>query len=136
MIIVRAAITACILLSFILVKAQNSSVGNVEIFQDDRISGLIEKHIAINSKFKKQGYRIQIYFDSGNNSKNGAYTAKSSFLSRYPDVEAYVSFESPFYKVRVGNFRTRLDAFCFLNHIAAHYTNAFIVKGEIDFPPL
>jgi len=120
----------------IYVMSQNNNIGNVEIIQDARIDDLVNTHIAINKKFKQNGYRIQIFFDSGNNSKSAAYKAKSDFLTLYPDIESYVVFESPYYKVRVGNFRTRLDAQRFLNVISSHYTNAFIVKDVIDYPQL
>ncbi len=117
--------------------AQNQNIkGNVQIIQDNRITELVDKHIAINKKFQKNGYRIQIFFDSGNNSKNAAYAVKTEFLMKHPNVDTYVIFESPFYKVRVGNFRTRLDAQCFLNNISSLYTNAFIVKDMIDYPDI
>lgn len=117
----------------ILAQSQNN-IGDVQIIQDDRVVELVEKHIAINKKFKKNGYRIQIFFDSGNNSKNGAYKAKTDFLMQHPNVETYVIFESPFYKVRIGNFRSRLEAQSFLNNISSQYSNAFIVKDIIDYP--
>ncbi|HRS54065.1 MAG TPA: SPOR domain-containing protein, partial [Bacteroidales bacterium] len=75
-----------------------------------------------------------IYFDSGNNSKSRAYEVKHSFTLNYPDVDVYILFEAPYYKVRVGNFRTRLDAYSFFRKISAKYPDAFIVKDFIDYP--
>ena len=80
------------------------------------------------------GFRIQIFFDSGNNSKTKAQSIYEEFKAKYPDIGAYLSFKSPNYKVRVGDFRTRLDAQRFLNEIIAEYPSAWIVADMIRFP--
>lgn len=116
---------------------QSADTGKVEIIQDARIDILIEKHIALN---KKQtgipGYRVQIFFDSGNNARNKANKIRAEFLLKFKDVESYVIFQSPNYKVRVGDFRTRMEAQGFLKEISDLYPNAYTVKDEIQFPSL
>jgi len=119
------------------IKAQNHNSGTVEIIQDNRIGDLVKKHIALNKKQEGiSGYRIQIFFDSGANSRERAVNVKTKFLTKYPDESIYVLFQEPNYKVRVGDFRTRMDAKGFLNKISKEYGNAFIVKDEINFPKL
>ncbi|MFA4852936.1 MAG: SPOR domain-containing protein [Bacteroidales bacterium] len=111
--------------------------GKVEVIvQDARISTLVAKHVAFNeSRGSIKGFRIQIFFDSGNNSKNKAITAMNEFKAKHPKTEAYLMFLEPNYKVRVGDFRSRMDAQHFLYKIAEEYPNAFIVKDdEINFP--
>jgi hypothetical protein len=96
---------------------------------------LVSKHIQINQNRKSmEGYRIQIFFDSGNNSKTKAQSIYEGFKAKYPDVRAYLSFKSPNYKVRVGDFRTRLDAQRFLNDIIDEYPNAWIIADMINLP--
>ena len=95
----------------------------------------MSKHIQINQNRKGiDGYRIQIFFDSGNNSKTKAQSIYEIFKSRYPEVGAYLSFKSPNYKVRIGDFRSRLDAQRFLNQIIEEYPNAWIIADEINLP--
>ncbi len=119
------------------VCGQSSNSGKVEIVQDVRIDMLINKHIELN---KKQtgipGYRVQIFFDSGSNSRNKANKVKAEFLLKYKEIEAYKIFQSPNYKVRVGDFRTRMEARGFLKEISSFYPNAYTVKDEIQFPKL
>jgi hypothetical protein len=118
------------------VSAQPRQTGKVEIVQDERIPGLIDKHIYLNENGKLEGYRVQIFFDSGNNSKNRAFAKKGQFLSMFPNVGAYLTFQSPNYKVRVGDFRTRLDAEGFKARIIMDFTDAFVVMDEINYPSL
>lgn len=98
---------------------------------------LLDKHLQI-ARYEQtiDGYRIQIFFDSGNSSQSNANNARTEFLRRYPEIEAYVTFDSPYYKVRAGDFRTRLEAQHFLNRIIAIYPNAFIVIDKIQYPKI
>jgi hypothetical protein len=117
----------------------SQKTGKVEmIIGDSRINTLVEKHKTwCDNRGSIKGFRIQIFFDSGNNSKSKAISAMSEFRSKHSKVEAYLMFQEPNYKVRVGDFRSRMDAQRFLHKIADDYPNAFIVKDdEINFPPL
>jgi hypothetical protein len=115
--------------------SQNS--GSVEIIQDARISTLVEKHIQLNEIQKGvPGFRVQIFFASGNNSKPNANKIKSDFLAKYPRVKAYVIYQEPYYKVRVGDFRSRLEAQGFLNIVTFDFPSSYIVSDEIQIPEI
>lgn len=126
----------CFLNSYAQTEA--SEVGNVEIIQDSRINTLLEKHKVINEKYPFiEGYRIQIYFESGNYSKKKAGDVKARFQNLFPEADAYIIFQEPYYKIRVGDFRTRLDAQAFLQKIISDFPNAFVVKeNQINFPKI
>lgn len=83
-----------------------------------------------------EGYRVQIFFDSGTNSGNRAEDAKKSFEEEYEGVPAYITWRAPNYRVRVGDFRSRLEAEKFLARISRDYPNAWVIKDEINYPPL
>ncbi len=135
----KTTIKLSLLLFFVLnsgfLFSQNT--GKITINQNDNISKLIQEHKTFN---KNQsgiiGYRIHIFFDSGNNSKSKAYSIKSQFMAEYPDVEAYIVYQEPNYKVKVGDFRTRLDAQRFQDQISNQYKNAFIIKEMINLPKI
>ncbi len=115
--------------------SQEMTKSNVRIIQDDRVDLLVSKHIQINQNRKGiNGFRIQIFFDSGNNSKTSAQAIYTGFTVKYPDIPAYLSFKAPNYKVRVGDFRTRLDAQRFLNEIITEYPGAWIIEDLINLP--
>ncbi len=116
-------------------QEKSKEKGHVQVIQDERVDLLVSKHIQINQNRQgMDGFRIQIFFDSGNNSKTKAQSIYEEFKAKYPDIGAYLSFKAPNYKVRVGDFRTRLDAQRFLNEIIAEYPSAWIVADMIRFP--
>ncbi len=80
------------------------------------------------------GYRVQIYFDSGNQSKKKANDVKTQFLAKKPDVPCYLVYQAPNFKVRVGDFRSRYEAYKLYREIRNDFPSAYIVKDEISFP--
>ncbi len=132
MLLRKTATLFLIFLAFAAVaKAQK---GNVVIVENPQISTLVEKHKYLNEKQKIVGWRVQIFFDSGNNSKSRAFSKKGEFMTKFPNMPVYLMFQSPYYKVRVGDFRTRIDAEGFKQKIVGEFTDAFVVKDEINFP--
>ncbi|MCX6232005.1 MAG: SPOR domain-containing protein [Bacteroidetes bacterium] len=113
------------------------TVGNVEIIQDEKVDELLKKHVKVNEVANTiPGFRINIFFQSGNNSKAGAMQCKSNFIAKYPDIEAYVVYEEPNFKVKVGDFRTRMEARGFVQQIKMDFPDAFVIKDLINFPKI
>jgi len=118
-------------------KPDRDGTGKVEVYQDSRVDTVLKRHIAYNSQQNgMDGYRVQIFFDAGNNSLNRANNVVEQFQLLYPGDTAYVSFSEPYYKVRVGDFRTKLDAEGYLQEVLPDYPNAFVIKDKINFPKL
>lgn len=106
-----------------------------EVIQDSRVDLLVSKHVRINQVLKTiDGFRVQLFSDSGNSSKTRAQALQDELLARYPAMGVYLTFQSPNYKIRIGDFRTRLDAQRFLNEVAIDFPNAFIVSDQINLP--
>ena len=122
-------------MSFLTVY-QSNGVSQVVVHADDKITGLMEKHIAVNknNSGKMMGFCVQICFESGSNSREKAEQARRTFLSKYPKSSAYVSFKEPNFRVRVGDFRTRAEARGFREEILAEFPQSFVVKDEIKYP--
>ena len=97
--------------------------------QDSLIHQLVNRHIAINqAKRSMPGYRVQIYF--GQN-RTKATEVKTDFLQLFPKTGAYLVYQQPNFKIRVGDFKDRLEALKFLKEIQSLYAAAFIVKDEV-----
>lgn len=75
-------------------------------------------------------YKIQIFSESGNNAKQKALDVKSEFESKNADVSASLIYQQPNFKVRVGHFRSKIDAQRMINKLKYSYPNAFIVKDD------
>jgi len=112
-----------------------SAQGKYNLKGDAAIETIVAKHIYFNENVKGfPGYRIQIFFESGNYSRNRAFGEKAKFMARYPDVQAYVVYQEPYYKVRVGNFRNKLEAEAFRQRIIEDWPEAYLIKDDIDLP--
>ncbi|MEI8202681.1 MAG: SPOR domain-containing protein [Bacteroidota bacterium] len=124
-------------IAFIASQAVYCQAGTakIEIVADERVQVLLDKHLEINNTKKYiQGFRIQLFSESGANSKTAALDMKTKFLAKFPNQETYIVFVEPNYKLRVGNFRTRMNARGFLKEIIAEYPNAYVIKDIIEFP--
>lgn len=77
------------------------------------------------------GYRIQIHFGQD---RNAAKQVQNDFSGKFPYFSSYLVYQQPYFKVSVGNYRTKLDAVRCLNQIKKSYPGAFIVKEKI-YPP-
>jgi len=118
-----------------LLQAQNfaSDSGKVQLVQDARIKELLEKHVEINSRASIKGYRVKIHFGAD---KTRAKEIKARFLAKFPNVPAYEKYDQPNFNIRVGDFRTKLEAYKFYKEVQADFPSAFIVQDEIEFPDL
>lgn len=131
-----------LMFGFVLLNAQNPATRGSDkkeksyVSRDERVDILQDAHRKINRQTGMSGFRVQIYTDSGNRSKLRTDRVKAEFDAKYPSVPSYISYNEPDYRLRVGDFRTRLDALRFLNEISSTYLSAIIVVDKINFPPL
>ncbi|MFA9214780.1 MAG: SPOR domain-containing protein [Candidatus Methylacidiphilales bacterium] len=96
------------------------------------LDSLIEKNIAINKLNKTiPGFRIQIF--SGNE-RNNANNIKTHFLKLYPNQTAYLAYQQPYFKIRIGDFKTRLEAKLFYNKIKEEFGECIIIADKINLP--
>ena len=101
-----------------------SQEGTVEVIQDKKIDALLNVKKSINAS--EINYKIQIY--SG--SRPGADKALTEFRSSFGKWRSTKEFETPNYKIWVGNFKTRLEADRALVKIKRKFANAFYFKPK------
>ncbi len=120
-----------ILYCSLLVTDGSDSVKRIQS-KDQKIQAMVQKHTESQTG-KIKGFRVQIHFGA---EKSKALQIKSKFLSRFPEVRAYDPYDAPYFKIRVGDFRTKLEAYKFLKSVQAEFPGSFIVTDEIELPPL
>ena len=91
--------------------------------------------LALGPKVKINGFRIQVYF--GDNSRKGKTEARAAglrFKNSFPDLPVYVSFASPHWLCRAGDFRSMEEASEVLRQIREMgiFREAVIVKSKIN----
>jgi hypothetical protein len=115
-------------------QALNGSV--VKIKQSPDIVTLMQSHIANASQKKISGYRIRIFFDNKQDARIKSENIRQSFAQSFPGVGVYWTYDAPYFKVTVGDLRSKSDAMKMLKRLQVSYPSAFIVREHINFPPL
>lgn len=117
--------TACYSQDSILISTNK----NYSVKQDEKISELLNKYKDYNHKKEfTEGYRIQIMYTD---IRDEVYKSKGAMYKEFPDLISYVEYEQPYYKLRLGDFKSRLEATYFLQQVITLYPGAFIVKDKI-----
>jgi hypothetical protein len=135
----KYTIGLCLLLACLQSSAQTDSTGNIVVHKDPRIDLLIKKQIDINEETTRDtrrtmsGYRIQVI---NSNDRNKVFTAKARIYQSYPELKPYLLYQPPFYKLKVGNFKTREEAEEYRKELSRDFPSGlYIVKDIIEVKP-
>jgi hypothetical protein len=108
--------------------------GKVTVTKDPLIDSLIARRLELNragvsgNSVTLSGFRVQIF--SGLD-RALVYSEQVKFKTRYPGISSYISYTQPNYKLRVGDFRTRLEAEKLMNELKKYYSSLFIFSEMI-----
>lgn len=136
--------------------------GKVTIYQDDAIKNLLgtpllgkgsgnnnilnqlnttsdENNETSKKYVKARGYRIQVYSGSDQKrSKNEAQYRRNTIQSSFPNMEVSVTYNSPVWRVKAGNFKTREQASQALSEMKARFPGLgremYIVNDVVKIP--
>jgi hypothetical protein len=122
----RSTHTLLLLLAFFSITtkmvAQNS---NLTLNSDPKFEQLLSEKRKSNLNLSySDRYKIQIYNGASENAKK----TLSEFRQEYKNLDATIIFNTPNYKVWIGNFRTRMEAERYLVDIQKNYKNVFLIK--------
>ena len=113
------------------------SNGSVNVSQDDRIESLISKQrqlYKLDSSFS--GYRIHVFMEIGNEALKHAEDVKKQFEKAFPDIPIYLTYSEPYFRLRAGDFRNRVEAEKCLRRIKPKFKEAFVTADMIYRPKL
>lgn len=108
----------------------------VSIAQSAAVREGMLRHIGSNSGRKMGGWRVRIFFDNKQDSRAKSEVALKDFQARYPGYGAYRTFANPFFKVTVGDFRTKSEALELLERLRKDFPSAFVIRESISYPAL
>jgi hypothetical protein len=130
-------------ISDLFARTDNTSkAGQLNIVQSSEIDSLIRRHIIANKNlyntygyYGRDGFRIQIYSSSNRNAREESKKVMADFINKFPDIVSYPLYADPgYFKVRVGDFRTKTEATKLFLKISKEFPNAYIVPDIISFP--
>lgn len=119
--------------------------GEVNVIKDPLIDSLIAKRLEVyrtggdvTVKTNKPivsgyGYRVQVFYGSD---RREMFNQQSRFKSSYPKINTYIIYKEPNYYLRVGDFRTKLEAQRLMSELRPNFPTLFIFREKINAPTL
>ena len=133
-------IASFLLMASMSLNAQMDSNTNVIVHKDSRIELLVKKQIDINEETTRdtrrnmQGFRILVI---NSNDRNKVFAAKARIYQLYPELKPYLTYQPPFYKLKVGNFKTKEEAEDYRKELVRQFpTGLYVIRDIIEVNPV
>jgi hypothetical protein len=119
--------------------------GVVTVIKDPLVDSLIQRRITLSKKaapvtirkdgpiVSQMGYRVQVFYGSD---RREVFAEQLRFKTAYPKINTYITYKEPNYYLRVGDFRTRLEAQRMMNELRPVFATLFIFREKINAPSL
>jgi hypothetical protein len=128
------SVTGCLL--GLTVQAADTTI----VLKDSRLDVLTQKQRVINQKLSMmagnglyKGFRIQVI---STNKREAAMRIKAELLTNFPDHKSYTVYQSPNFKVRIGNFINRDEAAKLKVLLNKYYPQGvYIVEDAVEYNP-
>jgi hypothetical protein len=139
----KIIITSLICISCFSALAQTR--GQVTVIKNPLIDSLINKRLELSKKVAsptikrggpivaQMGYRVQVFYGSD---RRQTFQEQARFKGMYQKLNTYITYREPNYYLRVGDFRTRLEAQRFMNELKPIFPTLFIFREKINAPAL
>ena len=131
--LVLALTIAC---SALTLTAQTDSTSSIVIHKDPRVDMLVKKQAQINEVTTRDarrmvaGYRLQVINTSD---RSEAIAAKTKVYQLYPDLKAYLLYQAPYFRLRVGNFTDKDEAEEYRKTLLREFPNSvFVVRDTVE----
>lgn len=118
-------------------SAQDSSF--VIVHKDPRLDILLKKQGEANAAVKKansrtaKGYRLLVI---NTNKRDEAIAAKTKVYTNFPELKAYLIYQSPYFKLKVGNFKSREEAQQYQKSLGYFFPKGvFIIPDTVEITP-
>jgi hypothetical protein len=121
-----------LLFFFIFANAYSQNIVSYNL--EKGINQLEQQYIDAWKKIKKiDGYRIQITSFSGVNSKSSIENVAELFKRKFLNIPFDISYFEPNFRLRAGNYPTKLEAYKALKEMILSFPGAFVLKDQIEF---
>lgn len=128
-------------LLFVFFEVWGQVSGPVAVYKDPRIDVLLKKQAEANNLSTRnsskrrtaKGYRILVI---STNSREEAIAAKTAIYNYFPELKVYMWHQSPYYKVKAGNFLTRDEASSYQKRLGPVFPRGvFIMNDVVEVKP-
>ena len=116
-----------------VVKAPIDS-NSVVVHKDQRLDMLVKKQVEINEETSRnarrsaKGFRLMVI---NTNKREDAISAKTRVYTYFPELKPYLIYQSPYFKLKVGNFKDRKDAETYQKKLNDYFPKGVFVINDI-----
>lgn len=118
--------------------------GTVTVVKDPLIDSLIAKRMEVyklvpgatgitKPVVSSYGYRVQVFYGSD---RREIFNQQNRFRDENPGINTYITYKAPNYYLRVGDYRTRLEAQQLMSELRPSFPTLFIFREKINAPSL
>jgi hypothetical protein len=119
---------------FFQVQAQPTSTSGITLVQPDEVNKVVKRHVVSNnvSASRQPGWRIQL---KSSTDREEVLRIKVAFLNLFPDVPTYLTYQQPNFKLRVGDFTNKAEAYKLEKQINETIKGTFIIPDIVNVEP-
>ena len=124
----------------LLFAATSFAADSVVVKKDPRLDVLTQKQAMINkittnmlSNGQYKGFRLQVITTR---KRDEAFQLKADLLQRFPEQKVYAIYQSPYFKIRFGNFISRAEAESYKRQLSQIYSQGiYVIQDAIEYSP-
>ena len=115
------------------IPVKQADTNSITIHKDPRIDLLVKKQAQINEETSREarrfgkGYRVLVI---NTNKRDEAVAAKTKVYTYFPELKSYLIYQSPFYKLKVGNFKERKEAEDYLERLRIYFPQGVYIMTD------
>ena len=118
------------LLSLVTAFSQDETDSGAVIIRNKEIEDFIKTRSTY-SRISNEGYRLQVYYNSDKKTVN---SKRMKFIKIYREIETFISYDSPNYILRAGDFMNKSEAEEVRKKIRKNFPESFVIKTTINIP--
>lgn len=115
------------------IPVKQVDTNSITVHKDPRIDLLVKKQAQINEETSREarrigkGYRLLVM---NTNKRDEAVAAKTKVYTYFPELKSYLIYQSPFYKLKVGNFKERKEAEEYLQRLKKYFPQGVYIMSD------
>lgn len=121
-------------LCFCLTSFSQDTSSTIIVKKDPRIDVLVRKQAQINEETTREarkvgkGFRLLVI---NTTKRDDAISAKAKVYTYFPELKAYLLYQSPYYKLKVGNFKERKEAADYQKKLKNYFPAGVFIMNDI-----
>ena len=119
-----------------LARATGYGTSAVTVAEHGDAADAVAEAAQENLRLRFKGYRVCIFFDTGQDARAGAEAARELFASTYPSTKVYISYNAPYFTVTAGDCVTAEEAIILMGRIRTTFPKAFPRSEELTVADL